>query len=61
VDLRQWLNIDAPKTELLTVVVLQVGESRMGLIVDQVRGREEVVIKPLPRVLRGLPGYAGAT
>ena len=61
VDLRQWLNIDAPSTPLLTVVVLQVGESRMGLIVDQVRGREEVVIKPLPRALRGLPGYAGAT
>lgn len=61
VDLRQWLNIDAPKAALLTVVVLQVGESRMGLIVDQVRGREEVVIKPLPRALRGLPGYAGAT
>jgi two-component system chemotaxis sensor kinase CheA len=61
VDLRQWLNIDAPKSPLLTVVVLQVGESRLGLIVDQVRGREEVVIKPLPRALRGLPGYAGAT
>ncbi|KAB7762857.1 MULTISPECIES: chemotaxis protein CheA [Xanthomonas] len=61
VDLRQWLNIDAPQLPLLTVVVLQAGESRMGLVVDQVRGREEVVIKPLPRSLRGLPGYAGAT
>ncbi|MEA9745055.1 chemotaxis protein CheW [Xanthomonas campestris pv. raphani] len=28
---------------------------------DQVRGSEEVVIKPLSRALRGLPGYAGAT
>jgi two-component system, chemotaxis family, sensor kinase CheA len=61
VDLRQWLNIDAPQLPLLTVVVLQTGESRMGLVVDQVRGREEVVIKPLPRSVRGLPGYAGAT
>ncbi|WIH06621.1 chemotaxis protein CheA [Xanthomonas translucens pv. graminis] len=61
VDLRQWLNIEAPELPLLTVVVLQAGESRMGLVVDQVRGREEVVIKPLPRALRGLPGYAGAT
>ena len=25
------------------------------------RGREEVVIKPLPKALRGLKGYAGAT
>ena len=61
VDLRHWLNIEAPELPLLTVVVLQAGESRMGLVVDQVRGREEVVIKPLPRALRGLPGYAGAT
>ncbi len=30
-------------------------------MVDQVRGREDVVIKPLPRALRGLPGYADAT
>ena len=34
---------------------------RFGLVVDQVRGREEVVIKPLPKALRGLRGYAGAT
>jgi two-component system chemotaxis sensor kinase CheA len=61
VDLRKWLNIEAPELPLLTVVVLQAGESRMGLVVDQVRGREEVVIKPLPRALRGLAGYAGAT
>ena len=35
--------------------------TRLDVIVDQVRGREEVVIKPLPRAVRGLPGYAGAT
>ncbi|WP_372013773.1 chemotaxis protein CheA [Pseudoxanthomonas sp. 10H] len=60
-DLRRWLGIDSREAPLLTVVVLQMGDSRFGLIVDQVRGREEVVIKPLPRALRGLPGYAGAT
>jgi two-component system chemotaxis sensor kinase CheA len=60
-DLRKWLGIEATPTPLLTVVLLQVGESRFGLIVDQVRGREEVVIKPLPNSLRGLAGYAGAT
>ncbi len=60
-DLRQWLGITPAPTTLLTIVVLQVGEARFGLVVDQVRGREEVVIKPLPRALRGLRGYAGAT
>ncbi|WP_407351630.1 chemotaxis protein CheA [Luteimonas sp. R10] len=61
VDLRGWLGLPPLQAPLLTVVVLQMGESRFGLVVDIVQGREEVVIKPLPRSLRGLTGYAGAT
>lgn len=61
VDLRRWLGTPAPEMPLLTVVVLQISDQRFGLIVDQVMGREEVVIKPLPRAVRGLPGYSGAT
>ncbi|MBN5110839.1 chemotaxis protein CheA [Stenotrophomonas maltophilia] len=61
VDLRQWLDVTPAASTLLTIVVLQAGEARFGLVVDQVRGREEVVIKPLPKALRGLRGYAGAT
>jgi len=61
VDLRKWLNITPYTNKLMTIVVLRQGESKFGLIVDHVHGREEVVIKPLPRSLRGLPGYAGAT
>ncbi len=61
VDLRQWLDVTPAASPLLTIVVLQAGEARFGLVVDQVRGREEVVIKPLPKALRGLCGYAGAT
>ena len=61
VDLRHWLAVEPVASPLLTIVVLQSGEARFGLVVDQVRGREEVVIKPLPKTLRGLRGYAGAT
>lgn len=61
VDLRHWLDVEPAPSHLLTIVVLQAGETRFGLVVDQVRGREEVVIKPLPKTLRGLRGYAGAT
>ena len=61
VDLRHWLAVEPVASPLLTIVVLQAGEARFGLVVDQVRGREEVVIKPLPKTLRGLRGYAGAT
>jgi two-component system chemotaxis sensor kinase CheA len=60
-DLRHWLGLDAGRDEASTGVVLQAGEQRFVLIVDRVRGREEVVIKALPRTLRGLSGYAGAS
>lgn len=58
--LRAWLRVP-PCENGEVIVVLQTGDFRYGLVVDQVRGREEVVIKALPKRVRGLPGYAGAT
>lgn len=58
--LRAWLRLD-PCANGEVIVVLQSGDFRYGLVVDQVRGREEVVIKALPKRVRGIPGYAGAT
>ena len=43
------------------VVVVQTQNRKLGIVVDQVRGREEVVVKPLPQSLRGLSGLAAAT
>ncbi len=43
------------------VVVATVGDERYGFVVHEVRGREEIVIKPLGASLRGLAGVAGAT
>lgn len=43
------------------VVILTVGNQRIGCVVDQLVGQEEVVIKPLGRMLHGTPGMAGAT
>jgi two-component system, chemotaxis family, sensor kinase CheA len=60
-DLRDWLGLPAGDDTGATCVVLQSGDHRHGLVVDRVRGREEVVIKALPPTLRGLPGYAGAS
>ncbi|TZF88413.1 chemotaxis protein CheA [Cognatilysobacter lacus] len=60
-DLRHWLGVEPSTGGAATGVVLQAGEQRFVLIVDRVRGREEVVIKALPRTLRGLAGYAGAS
>ncbi len=43
------------------VVVLQIGNDKMGFVTDEVLGQEEVVIKPLGALLRGISGFAGAT
>ncbi|MES0874585.1 chemotaxis protein CheA [Sinimarinibacterium thermocellulolyticum] len=43
------------------VVVAQVGDERFGFVVGEVRGREEIVIKPLGPSLRGTPGISSAT
>ncbi len=43
------------------VVIVAVGNKRVGFIVDQLVGQEEVVIKPLGNMLHGTAGMAGAT
>jgi two-component system chemotaxis sensor kinase CheA len=58
--LRRWLGKPV-QTEDAGVVVVQTQNRKLGIVVDQVRGREEVVVKPLPQSLRGLTGLAAAT
>lgn len=43
------------------VVVVSVGTQSVGFVVDQLIGQEEVVIKPLGKMLQGTAGMAGAT
>ncbi|NAX20389.1 chemotaxis protein CheA [Vibrio sp. V39_P1S14PM300] len=43
------------------VVIVQIGNQRVGFVVDTLIGQEEVVIKPLDNLLQGTPGMAGAT
>ena len=43
------------------VVIVTVGTLRVGFVVDQLVGQEEVVIKPLGSILHGTPGLSGAT
>lgn len=43
------------------VVVVGLGDKTLGIIVDGLRGQQEIVIKSLGDVLNNLPGIAGAT
>jgi len=62
--LRRWLIRDYVEDRENVhghVVVVYIGNQRVGVVVDQLVGQEEVVIKPLGSGLHGLPGFAGAT
>lgn len=62
--LKSWL-VKGSKTDEnpseAHVVVVQVGMNEVGFVVDQLVGQEEVVIKPLGKMLQGTAGMAGAT
>ncbi|MDX1367696.1 chemotaxis protein CheA [Pseudomonas sp.] len=61
--LKRWLVRSAAHEEQREghVVILTVGSQRIGFVVDQLVGQEEVVIKPLGKMLQGTPGMSGAT
>jgi two-component system chemotaxis sensor kinase CheA len=43
------------------IVVLHTDGRRFGLVVDDVSDTEEIVVKPLGKLFKGIPLYAGAT
>lgn len=47
--------------EVLSVVVIHDNDRRLGLVVDQLLERQEIVIKPLGAYLGDLKGISGAT
>lgn len=67
--LKRWLVDSSSKQSVMTgeesdsahVVIVSVATRRVGFVVDQLIGQEEVVIKPLGNSLQGTPGMAGAT
>lgn len=61
--LDQWLvkNNENKPRDKGHVVIVQLGTQQIGFVVDSLIGQEEVVIKPLDRLLHGTPGMAGAT
>ncbi|MBE0493865.1 MAG: chemotaxis protein CheA [Thiomicrospira sp.] len=61
--LSDWLapEVDKENYKGDKVVIVAIGNQRVGLVVDQVNGQEEVVIKPLGLMLHKVSGYAGAT
>ncbi len=61
--LSDWLAPDHDYSDLSDhkVIIVAIGNQRAGLVVQQVNGQEEVVIKPLGVMMTHIEGYAGAT
>lgn len=62
VDLGELL--DLPETvnnDIISVVILQDNDKRIGLVVNQLLDRQEIVIKPLGMYLNNIQGLSGAS
>jgi two-component system, chemotaxis family, sensor kinase CheA len=60
-SLRQIVNLPARDAEGSQVVVLEVADRRAGLVVDQLRGQQEIVVKPIDGARGAASCFSGAT
>ncbi len=49
------------QADVVNIVVLQAEERQFGLVVDGISDTQEIVVKPLGKLLKGVSCYAGAT
>jgi two-component system chemotaxis sensor kinase CheA len=61
VDLRSVLELSNEGNERITLAVLQADDRQFGVLVDEVVDTQEIVVKPLSRLLSSVSMYAGAT
>jgi len=61
IRLRELFAIDAPRPARESVLVVQYGEARLGLVVDRLVGASQTVIKPLGPLFENTKGIEGTT
>ena len=61
VSLRSLYGLELGSPERSSVVVIRAGASRYGVLVDQLHGQHQTVIKPLSRMFRSLRGISGSS
>ena len=62
VTLRQLFNIASDEhPETCIVVVIEKSDGNIGLVIDSILDQEEIVIKPLGKLLEGNRGFSGTT
>jgi two-component system chemotaxis sensor kinase CheA len=61
VRLREKVTLGASSAPMQQVVVMEVGERRAALVVDELAGQQDIVVKQFDPVRGGLPLFSGAT
>ena len=61
ITLRQVFNLDTTPEEYQKVVIVSSREGRVGLVVDQIIGNTQTVIKQLSKLHTDIPNFSGAT
>ncbi len=59
--LAEFFAVPGAPPRLQNVVIVRHGDRLAGLVVDHLLGQSQIVIKPLSKLFRGLPGVAGST
>jgi two-component system chemotaxis sensor kinase CheA len=60
VRLRDRLGLGGAGTERENIVIVRYGRGHAALVVDELHGECHIVVKPLPRSVRGIPGLSGS-
>ncbi|MBN2069973.1 MAG: chemotaxis protein CheA [Candidatus Krumholzibacteriota bacterium] len=55
------MRLDQNASRFIKMIIIDAGEESAGLIVDHIIGQQDVVIKGLPVMVRGISGISGAT
>jgi two-component system chemotaxis sensor kinase CheA len=61
VRLRNRLSLEASSAPMQQIVVMEVGERRAALVVDELAGQQDIVVKQFDPVRGGMPLFSGAT
>ena len=61
VNLRALYALDSIEPDRCSIVVIRSGNARYGVMVDQLLGQHQTVIKPLGRMFRSLRGMSGSS
>ncbi len=58
---RDVVRLSSPGAGRSQVIVLEMGDRRAGLLVDELAGQQDIVVKPFDAVREGVGVFSGAT